>query len=417
MTNKRRFNIILLTLIAVLSISLDVKAVSREEMENAKTITAKLYLRYANNGSGYLDDVVATSMTELKAKLKKKELENLEAFNSVPVPPESEYAGWDKAQLMQFWSTTFLDNPKLLAEGKLARKRIATQIHALNITDSTVTKTTNEEPVTEAVNTAATNPEEALQAMEDSVASANAELESKEIEPKEAGSEDSTITYVVILCILVAAVAALVIYASRILKKQPDDNNDQKVTVTDENVTKVLYEKDNEINSLKARIEEMNTAANEYREHILYLKEQLKKVQAELDSRPTAVAPTTIAEQVQPTNTQPAAAPRSNRSRVIYLSRANKNGIFLGAQREPDARTSLFKLVTNDGVTGTFALIDSQHTDDLIFSNPEESLAYSCSCKDMNTDDKDKVITERGGTAIFEDGRWRVLRKALIKFE
>jgi len=171
MNKKTRIGIILLTLVASLSITLDVKAVSREEMENAKTITAKLYLRYANNGSGYLDDVVATSMKELKAKLKKKELENLEAFNSVPVPPESEYAGWDKAQLMQFWSTTFLDNPKLLAEGKLARKRIATQIHALNITDSTISATTNEAPVTEAVSTAENSPEEALQAMEDSVAS------------------------------------------------------------------------------------------------------------------------------------------------------------------------------------------------------------------------------------------------------
>ena len=36
---------------------LQATAVTDKEMEEARTITAKAYLRYANDGSGYLDEV------------------------------------------------------------------------------------------------------------------------------------------------------------------------------------------------------------------------------------------------------------------------------------------------------------------------------------------------------------------------
>ena len=77
-------------------------AVTDKEMEEARTITAKAYLRYANDGSGYLDDITVTSMSELNAKLKQKEKENIKAFNSVKVP--SDYASWDKEKLVEFWA-------------------------------------------------------------------------------------------------------------------------------------------------------------------------------------------------------------------------------------------------------------------------------------------------------------------------
>lgn len=84
-------------------------AVTEKEMEEAKAITAQAYLRYANDGSGYLDDFRATSMAQLESKLKAKEKENLKAFRSVKIP--GDYASWDKAKLLEFWGVTFFTSP------------------------------------------------------------------------------------------------------------------------------------------------------------------------------------------------------------------------------------------------------------------------------------------------------------------
>ena len=106
-------------------------AVTDKEMEEAKTIAAQLYLRYANDGSGYLDDVKATTMSQLESKLKAKEKENLEAFKSVKIP--ADYASWDKARLVEFWSVTFFASPNLSAKGKVGRNRVKSRISAMNI--------------------------------------------------------------------------------------------------------------------------------------------------------------------------------------------------------------------------------------------------------------------------------------------
>lgn len=108
--------------VMAIALALPAMAVTEKEMEEARAITAKAYLRYANDGSGYLDDVQAKSMSELTGKLKEKEKENLKAFNKVKVP--SDYASWDKARLVEFWGVTFFTSPELSEKGKAARSRV-----------------------------------------------------------------------------------------------------------------------------------------------------------------------------------------------------------------------------------------------------------------------------------------------------
>ena len=60
--------IITVALLAVMA--LPALAVTEKEMEEARAITAQAYLRYANDGSGYLDEFRATSMSQLESKLK-----------------------------------------------------------------------------------------------------------------------------------------------------------------------------------------------------------------------------------------------------------------------------------------------------------------------------------------------------------
>ena len=60
--------------------AIPVFAVTDKEMEEARTITARAYLRYANDGSGYLDDFKATTMSQLESKLKAKREREYQGF-------------------------------------------------------------------------------------------------------------------------------------------------------------------------------------------------------------------------------------------------------------------------------------------------------------------------------------------------
>ena len=61
----KRISYLTLLLLLQLMIPLAASAVTDREMEEARTIAAQAYLRYANDGSGYLDEFKATSMAEL----------------------------------------------------------------------------------------------------------------------------------------------------------------------------------------------------------------------------------------------------------------------------------------------------------------------------------------------------------------
>ena len=77
--------IYILTLFFLLGTPFTASAVTDKEMEQARTIATKAYLRYANDGSGYLDKLNPKTMAELEKNLKPKEKENLKAFKAIPV--------------------------------------------------------------------------------------------------------------------------------------------------------------------------------------------------------------------------------------------------------------------------------------------------------------------------------------------
>lgn len=150
--------------------AIPVFAVTDKEMEEARTITAQAYLRYANDGSGYLDDFKATTMSQLESKLKAKEKENIKAFKSVKVP--SDYASWDKAKLVEFWGVTFFTSPNLAEKGKVARSRVKQRINAM-----TVAAPAAKEAVKEEVKTASSVSQEVKPDAEPSPAEATPKAE------------------------------------------------------------------------------------------------------------------------------------------------------------------------------------------------------------------------------------------------
>ncbi len=106
-------------------------AVSDKEMEQARAIAAKHYLRYANNGSDYLDKLNPTSVSELSKSLRTKEQENIKSFNAVAVP--NDYASWDKQKLVEYWSNTFFKAPGLKEDGKKCLSILAKNLNKMTV--------------------------------------------------------------------------------------------------------------------------------------------------------------------------------------------------------------------------------------------------------------------------------------------
>lgn len=236
-------------LLSLLVLGLPASAVTDQEMEQARTITAQTYLRYANDGSGYLDDLHPTTMSALQKSLKEKEKENLKAFQAVPVPKD--YASWGKDELVKFWSVTFFKSQGLSEKGKIGKTRVKSRLLRMNVTPPAKKEEPKKEepkkeetPKPEEAQAAPAVPDElaspsesradSLKRVQEAGAEAQAER-LKEMEAKadslEAMSEESiadeavpkrqssTWIYVMILCVLVAIVVALVFFASSTMKK------------------------------------------------------------------------------------------------------------------------------------------------------------------------------------------------------
>ncbi|MDE7160296.1 MAG: hypothetical protein K2O24_05590 [Muribaculaceae bacterium] len=237
--------------------------VTDKEMEQARTITAQTYLRYANDGSGYLDDLHPTTMADLQKSLKATEKENLKAFQAISVPKD--YASWDKDKLVQYWSVTFFKSPGLSDKGKIGKTRVKSRLLRMSVTppskkeepkkdEPKKDEPKKEEAVKEEPRAAETseNPapampeeltapdapgedaaasasgkeqqEERLKEMAAAADSLKALEEGEQTEEHSRKRKDSTWIYIVILCVLVAVVVGLVFFASSTMKKSREDD-------------------------------------------------------------------------------------------------------------------------------------------------------------------------------------------------
>ncbi len=285
-------------------------AVTEKEMEQARAIAAKHYLRYANNGSDYLDKLNPSSVSELSKSLKAKEQENIKSFNAVAVPKD--YASWDKKKLVEYWSSTFFRSPGLKEDGKKCLSVLARNLNKINVSapssekpaeqptaaeqkPAETTKTADESktasqptatpaatPSGDAAETSAINGanNEADDAVAQAVAQAEADAGIDDDKPRKSSN---TGWYIGILIVLVGVVIWLVMYASKSMKESGSSIADNKAGEKEireakraakeeqnkmrEQYASSLSAKNDEIKQLKAKCEalegELDTAKRE----------------------------------------------------------------------------------------------------------------------------------------------------------
>ena len=454
-------------------------AVTAQEMDHARAIAAQWYLRWSNNGSDYLDELKPASMSELESKLKAKEKENIKAFKSVAQP--SDYASWDKAKLVEYWSSTFFASEGLNEQGRGARSRVKRDVEALSIAAPEAT-----DPAPAASPATPETPSAASQAPDPAIPSASeiidetttadsiqgADLLPEETTSKSSGSS-STWIYVVALIALIGVVVWLVIFASRTMQSQSgddsdrdprrdsdrksrdprpgpdadpaDDSADDRVYAAApaasgektlrEKFVRTLASKDEEIRQLHREINDLRDECMRLGEENGRLTSDLTMAQREAESlrgRLRAASAVASAASSSPTVDLTAAPRRKSRTdaeprvrkegesrqREIYLGRVNSKGIFVRADRRPVEGKSVYVLSTSDGCTGSYRVLQSTPAIDMALDNPEYYLGGGCVAPDLtDTAEADGIRTVAAGTAIFEDGCWRMLRKAKIAYD
>lgn len=418
----RAFTLVSFVLIPSLGYS-----VTKEEMDQARTIAAKSYLRYANDGSGYLDDLNPKTMEELEAALKTKEKENIKAFKAIPVPEN--YNDWDKDKLVEYWAVTAFQNKGLLEKGRGGRIRARSQINKMSIaapqpktaeTTSAPVQTSSSNKADDDVagTDAIVNTQNEINGLE---AAENALQSNQEFEDDELNIEKAynyTWVYIMILAILVALVIALVVYAANVLKKNGAGNEPRNPVNQDisglqeelEHYKTLVSDKDVEIAMIKKKLE---TALRQNSE----LKGQLDAAASDI-REPKISRPTVDVSHNKAMQTNVDLETRRPAIRSIYLGRANQRGIFVRADKTLNVGHSLYVLTTSDGYSGSFKIADTPAAWSLALSNPAEYLEHACTGYDLgNTSMVSRIVTEANGSAVFEGGCWRVVRKAKIRYE
>lgn len=444
----------IIVVLAALSLACNTAlGVTEKEMEQARVIAAQAYLRYANDGSGYLDDVKVSTMAELESKLKKTEKENLVAFKSAANP--TGYASWTKEQLVEYWGDTFFRSPALTEKGKMAKLRVKKRIGAMTVgapaaepaePASAPADEEKVEPVQQPEEKAEQESQASLPAefaataqAIDSVSTALQE-DVDEFEQRKNERGSNTWIYVVILAVLVGIVVWLVTFASKMMKNSSSrDEREREVRDEDHVVTelraralaaqteisrlrseidRITAEKDTEISTFRSRCEQSAFEVSRLRAELTDARSRLAAAEAR-----SASVETVMPKPVESPASMPGVAVASERieqggGRTIYLGRVNASGLFVRADRGVVPGHSVYRLDTTDGFSGTFRVVNNPQVWETLMRNPGEMLAGGCVCANLlDTDGRDKIVTESAGTAIFENGCWRVLRQCRIKYE
>lgn len=412
-------------------------AVTDREMEAARTLAAKHYLRYANNGSDYLDKLEPSTMSELNAALKTKEKENIKSFNAVSVPKD--YTSWNKSQLVEYWSNTFFKSSGLKEDGKKCLGVLAKKLNKLSVSapnaSNAVEKPVNT-PVAETVAApAATNAGNenvelvasdapVSELAEDLTAVADADAGLVDEQPRRSSN---TVWYVAILVVLVGVVIWLVMYASKSMKESGISVDNKKKSEREIRDTK------------RAAKEEMNNMREQYASSLAAKNDEIKQLKAKCESLEAQLEDahrelSRVHNRLSASSTQPLsqspkpaspASPATETSHskttalppVVYLGYVNQRGLFVKASRSLNPDSSVYRMDIPDGHHGTYSVANTSEVLDRVLS--DIGLWLECGCVIENPHDADiatSILTLEPGEALFADNTCRVIRKARIKF-
>lgn len=404
------------------------QAATKQEMEQARALVAKWGVRSQNSGSGYLDGTNPKNIEQVRASVKshKTDNDNLGKL-SLAMPAEEDYLSWDKTRMTNYWMTQYNAAVPSGGDKEYCRSKLKAQLASVSATvvekphadpagdpeDGTADGETGED-ATEATDSTdmaageplATDVIDAAQADPEvepvAAPGVNGEREAAQ-NTHELSDGGSSVWVIVMLVVLVLIVLALVGYATNMMARNnsrqqgnPRRNRGGAAAGNGDGDGDDDDDDDDDDVSAGKRLDEDNRPESSG---------VWRGSEGSVATRPVAAA--SVRRQ----------SPRISQPRIIYLSHANAEGVFLRADAQYNMGNSIFKLVTSDGYSGTFSVIDDANVHQLALMMPVDFLVSACAGRNLQlSQGMSRIVTDSTGTAVFEDGRWRVARKAQIHY-
>lgn len=442
-------------LVALVVPALKCYGVTPDEMERARAVAACVYIRYVDDGSGYLDGFKPKSMGDVREKVKGHEKDEslLQEFMGAPVA--NDFDQWDKEKFVNYWSGEFFKNSGLSDRNSSMRNdRIRARVSTMDVTAPAPKEEERQKPQ---------QPEQVQQPAEPSdvtnvpIATGDSAMVRDDMRKDSEADKGSGTnwTLIILLVVLLAVVIALVAYGVKVMKGgNPQNNNDNQPTPQPQprqpepqqayaaQSATVYPAQDSANEMLRRQLAESRRNESSVREHNKILSDRVRSLEDEVSllrreigelreqaNRTQILEPadtvTVVEEPVlepEPLPRQPFVEPEriveEQPRQRIYLGRANRQRIFLRADRQFVPGKSIYRLTTGNELTGSFVVDSNPSIVAWVSLDPMTALAGACEVPTFAVPGGIKrIVTDQPGTAIFEDGCWKVLRPAAVHLE
>ena len=165
---------------------------------------------------------------------------------------------------------------------------------------------------------------------------------------------------------------------------------------------------------LETTNENMQQLANDVSQHVKALLQRVGNIEANQQ----VMKPRQVARKDPMAPERPPRRDEQPAKKTYYLSKPDDNDCFNRVSDQFELGNSLFVLTTADGIHGTYQVIDNRDVHRFALMMPSENLTRACSGNAIQMSaGMTRIITDRPGEALFENGQWRVIVKAIIHYE
>lgn len=170
---------------------------------------------------------------------------------------------------------------------------------------------------------------------------------------------------------------------------------------------------DEALKPLTERLDQLETALRKQARQMASLEQQLKELQAQRSQAPSVARQVDDAAGAQ---SVAAAAPKVSHDEHYYLSAPTPDGSFLEESLQVVVGKSVYELHTRDGKNGRFAMLTSADAIATAMISVSQFVKPVCRIEGNTHRLPQHIETIEEGVAQREEGVWKVVRKATVKF-
>ena len=164
---------------------------------------------------------------------------------------------------------------------------------------------------------------------------------------------------------------------------------------------------------LEDRVRTLAKRIEELEKRIETLEKNASKKEEEKEEE---ITPTTI--NIQPENVASSTSYRApSQTKTLYLAAPSVDGSFPSVSSREQIGKSIYQLTTDDDHNGTFVILDSNDAIATAMISVSQFIKPVCKVKGSTAQYPRHIITEEEGTAAKKGGVWKVVRKAVVRFE